>query len=487
MVSIESHKLRCKPSHQCFLISFCAIAGSFGCGLCYHPGYQMKRGRGTCRSYTIADREFPLRTHDETLELAARAIASKKVQRGIKGLSILTEIRGFDIINCLDLDLFHALVNCAKRFTNLWLHKRYSSKDFSVSNKFNLVDQRLLSITPTNVVSRAPRSLSERSDFRGHEWFHWVVFYSIPVLAGILPKRFLTHWSLLVRGIVLLMQNSVSKSDLVYAGRFLRQFNAEIDGLYGPQHVTFSTHLLTHLENSTWNFAQPWTHSAFLFESFLAAIKSAIHSSNGVAHQIVKYMQLKIALKSMQKDLEHAMSDKEKEFLQSVMCAASPLVDPYLCIQDIGFLGVPKTVTLAPNLHRIIMREGIEVELGKEYLMFDRCTVNGEVYQSVAYSKVEKQNNSIVLLSDDTTFEIHSFIVIEDLGLALGHFLVKNPSRLCNDIPHINIYNENVEDTLRCVRISEFDMKLLSFSLDISESEAVRFACVNVLQMEVLH
>ncbi|XP_034235713.1 uncharacterized protein LOC117642039 isoform X2 [Thrips palmi] len=378
--------------------------GAFGCGLCYHPGFRMRRGRGSCRSYTISTREYPPRTHEETVELARKAIRRNKAQRGIKGLSILTEIPGFDIVNCLDLDLFHALVNCAKRFANLWFSKRYSSKDFSVRSRLNEVDRRLLSITITDTVSRAPRSLEDRSDWRGHEWFHWVVFYSIPVLAGILPKRYLNHWSLLVRGIVILMQNSVSKSDVVHARRFLRQFNVEIDTLYGPEHVTFSTHLLTHLGTSTINFAQPWTHSAFVFESFNGEIKSAVHSGNGVAHQISKYMQLKIALNAMYKDLEHAMSEKEKAFFQSVMCAASPLVQPYLTIGDVGFHGVPKTVLLAPNLHRTIVREGIEAVLGKEYFMFDRCSVNGVVYQSVAYSKAEKQNNSIVLLSDDRVF-----------------------------------------------------------------------------------
>lgn len=449
----------------------------------------MKRGRGTCRSYTISEREFPPRTHEETLELAQRAIATKKSQRGIKNLSILTEIPGFDIINCVDLDSFHALVNCAKRFTNLWLKEKYSSKTFNVYAKFKEVDSRLLSITPTDAVSRGPRSLNDRSDYRGHEWFHWVVFYSIPVLTGILPKRFLNHWSLLVKGIVLLMQNSVSKSELVYAGRYLRQFNAQIDALYGPEHVTFSTHLLTHLETSTVNFSQPWTHSAFLFESFIGEIRSAIHSSNGVAYQIIKHMQLKIALKSMKNDLEHAMSDKEKEFLQTVMCAASPLVDPYLSIDGAGFLRVPKSVLLAPNLHRTIVREGFEAVCGKEYLLFDRCNVNGYVFQSIAYSRVEKQNNSIVLLSNDNVFEIHSFIVVDNIGLALGHYLVRNPYKLCNnDIPHIKIFNDHVEDTLRCVPISMFEMKLLSFSLTVSDLEpALRFACVNVLEMEVLH
>ncbi|KAK3916391.1 LOW QUALITY PROTEIN: Undecaprenyl-diphosphatase [Frankliniella fusca] len=87
--------------------------------------------------------------------------------------------------HCLDLDIFHRLINVAKHFNNLWV----------------------------------------------------------------------VHCALLVHGVVLLVQNSVAKSEVVYASRYFKQFNEEIDVLY--VHVTFSVHLLTHLENCVINFAQP--------------------------------------------------------------------------------------------------------------------------------------------------------------------------------------------------------------------------------------
>lgn len=448
----------------------------------------MRRGRGHCRSYSIAEREFPSRTHEETMQNARDAEALGAPQQGIKGLSILSEIPGFDIINSLDLDLFHALVNCAKRFTNLWLSRRYSGRPFNVHTRFGEVDRRLLSITPNDNISRNPRSLSERSDWRGHEWFSWVVFYSVPVLTKILPNRYLSHWALLVHGIVLLMQNSVSKADVVYAGRFLRQFNAEVDRLYGAEHVTFSTHLLTHLEKSTYNFAQPWGHSALVYENFLGEIKSDVHSGNGIAHQICKHMQLRIALKKMFSDLNYAMSDIERDFLRSVSCSCKVLAEPRMTVEDVGLLGDSKDIVLSPNLHRVLLREGFQPVVGKEYLMFDRCISNNEVFQSVNYQRAEKQNNSIVLLKSDQVFEIHSFIVIDNVPVALGHYLVRNRTPLCNVVlPHIKIFNDKCEDNLRCVRVSNFDMKLLSYSLSISCDQSLRFGCINVLKMEMLH
>ncbi|XP_034254581.1 uncharacterized protein LOC117653190 [Thrips palmi] len=462
--------------------------GDYGCGLCYHPAFEMRRGRGHCKSYSILEREFPPRTHEETMEKARIADTSGKRQQGIKGTSILSEIPGFDIINCVDLDLFHALVNCAKRFANLWFSKKYSGKHFNVHARFAEIDERLLSITPTDNVSRGPRSLSERADYRGHEWFSWVVFYSIPVLKNIVSNRVLNHWSLLVLGIVLLMQNSVSKVDKVHAERFLRRFNAEIDSLYGAEHVTFSTHLLTHLARSVYNFGQPWTHSAFLFENFIGLLKAAIHGSNGIAHQIAKFIQLKIALKTMEIDLDWAMCDAERDFLKSLTCSSKVLAEPRMSVGDVSFLGEPKTVVLSHNLQEIILQEGFQPAFGTDVVMFDRCSFNNEIFQSVNYSKVEKQNNSVVLLLSGEVFEIHSFLVIDGVALALGHYLVRNRTQLCNTVlPHIEIFNDKFDETLRCVPVLNFDMKLLSFCLSISPEQSLRFGCINVLEKEMLH
>lgn len=106
----------------------------------------------------------------------------------------------------------------------------------------------------------------------------------------------------------------------------------------------------------------------------------------------------------------------------------------------------------------------------------------------MAYSRVKKQNNTIVLLTDDRVFEIHSFNVIYNQGLALGHYLVRSRTTIWNaDIPHIKMINDNVEDMMRCVPVSKFEIKLVSFPVQISDCEHLRFGCVNVLKMEMLH
>ena len=187
----------------------------------------MRKGRGFIRSYSIAQQEYPLRTHDETMGFARIAEESGKAFKGIKGISVTSEFPDFDVVRCLDLDFFHALVNCSKRFINLWFLPKYSGKSYNISGRLSELDERLLSITTVDSVSRAPHSLKDRTDWRGHEWFYFTVFYSLPILKGILRPRYLNHWALLVHGIALLMQNSVSESEVG---------ESERGGRYDTQH-----------------------------------------------------------------------------------------------------------------------------------------------------------------------------------------------------------------------------------------------------------
>ncbi|KAE8740470.1 hypothetical protein FOCC_FOCC014020 [Frankliniella occidentalis] len=374
--------------------------GRYGCGLCLHPGFWMRYQKGHTRSYSTFEREYPLRTHNHVMQMAIAAEMSRKPQRGITGVSVLSQLKNFDMARCLDLDLFHALVNVAKRFAHLWFLEKWSKKPFSISTKFAEVNARLLQITPTSDVSRNPRSLKDRSDYRGHEWFHWVVDYSIPVLKGILPARFLNHWGLLVHGIALIMQNSIAKSDLVYASRYLSYFVSGIDHLYGKHHVTISVHLLTHIGASVADFGPPWAHSAFIFESFNAEIKQAVKSSNGANQQICKAMQKKIALRKLEEDVGESMTDAQQEYLKNVLSGRQYAL-PNLTIGDAALLGIPRSGPLPLESFAALRRAGVECTGNSTFLSYDRCLLNNEVYHSCNYSRVTKQNNSVVLLTTD--------------------------------------------------------------------------------------
>lgn len=421
------------------------------------------------------------------MQYAEMAMETRKTCKGVKGYSILPNIPNFDIIRSLDLDSFHALVNVAKRFTWLWFDSKFSKKSYNIANRLSEVNSRLLGITPTSDVSRFPRSLEERSDYRGHEWYYWIVIYSVPCLKNILPARYLNHWCLLVHGIALLMQNSVSKSEVAYADRYLNQFVSDVDNLYGIEHVTFSIHLLVHFKRSTDDYGQPWTHSAYVYESFNAEIKNSVKSSNNAASQICKGIQLKSAISKLHFHVKYAMQDREKLYFDKVN-KTQRATEPHCVIGQAALLGKPVLSSLPPNAALALKRAGILFNEKDCFPIYERCELFNEVFQSCEYSKVTKQNNSVALLEDNKIFIVSFFVVVSNRCYILGNF-VEYDSRfkLCDRLlPHFRILKENCEGMLRCIPVDKIQEKLLSFSIQVSASEYVRFACINVLKMEML-
>ena len=67
----------------------------------------------------------------------------------------------------------------------------------------------------------------------GSEFRNWLLFYSIPVLSGILPNPYLTHLSLLIAGILLLSSECITPSERQDAEKYLKDFYLTFADLYG--------------------------------------------------------------------------------------------------------------------------------------------------------------------------------------------------------------------------------------------------------------
>lgn len=59
------------------------------------------------------------------------------------------------------------------------------------------------------------------------------MFFSIPILHGILPNPYLTHFSLLVAAILILSSENITQDDLGNAADYLKEFYLNFPHLYG--------------------------------------------------------------------------------------------------------------------------------------------------------------------------------------------------------------------------------------------------------------
>lgn len=61
----------------------------------------------------------------------------------------------------------------------------------------------------------------------------WLLYYSLPVLSGVLPEPFFTHYSLLVAGMHILLSDSVTEDSIHQAEVYLLRFYQMYSTLYG--------------------------------------------------------------------------------------------------------------------------------------------------------------------------------------------------------------------------------------------------------------
>lgn len=68
---------------------------------------------------------------------------------------------------------------------------------------------------------------------KGAELRNWLLFFSVPVLCGILPSQYLSHLALLVGAVYLYSSNCISYQQHHLAQCLLEEFYESFSGLYG--------------------------------------------------------------------------------------------------------------------------------------------------------------------------------------------------------------------------------------------------------------
>ena len=69
--------------------------------------------------------------------------------------------------------------------------------------------------------------------YTASEMRNWILYFSLPVLHGILPEPYISHFSLLVAALQLLSSVSVTQDGLKYATDCISTFLDKFPDLYG--------------------------------------------------------------------------------------------------------------------------------------------------------------------------------------------------------------------------------------------------------------
>lgn len=395
------------------LQNFKQYNGEFGCSYCLHKGVLVKRLHGKARVYPVQATE--LRTAAQTEEYVERAIETGNPVNGVKGHSVLSHIPHFNIIDSPVPDYMHnTVLGVSRAMAELWFTSKNHQAPWYIGTSQGIIDKKLLDIKPPCSVSRAPRSIDERRFWKAHEWLHWLLYYSLPVLKGVLKDKYLTHWSKLTTAISILLAEKISPSQIQEAEELLSQFGMEMQDLYGLENMTINVHFCLHLARSVKNWGPLWTHSAFVFEAYNADILDMIKSTHGVSLQIVKTFWLQKALPIFKEKIMPAATPEYLEVLETFALRRKK------CLQNVSRC---PGVTGLGRPHRRLLRHEDYLALHSvahtlervPVMYYDKVVVKGEVIHSEMYSRVYKRNSYTVFLEDDSFFSIKTFIIC-DIG-----------------------------------------------------------------------
>ncbi|XP_046408572.1 uncharacterized protein LOC124173112 [Ischnura elegans] len=260
------------------------VNGYYCCSWCTLKGEYVN---GTVK-YTHCDANPEPRTEEGLSLCYEQVMHSGEKVMGIQAISPLLNLSSFDMVWGFVPDYMHQiLLGVVKRCTENFL--THTEREYYVgsTSSLNTIDSRITSMHVPHFLKRQPKCLSNRKHMKAKDFEIWFLFLSVPILNGILLKKYLSHWKLLVRAISILLRDELHTDDVDSAELMLTEYVAKHEEYYGKYEMTYNVHQLTHLADSVRKWGPLWSHTAFPFESEIGNLKRILKATKGIPHQVV--------------------------------------------------------------------------------------------------------------------------------------------------------------------------------------------------------
>ncbi|KAE8739415.1 hypothetical protein FOCC_FOCC015083 [Frankliniella occidentalis] len=257
--------------------------GFYGCPRCLHKGETYEDTNVHVYRYTP---NAPLRRNADVQFHGTVAVASGIPCYGVKGISYLYRMLP-NMIRSTGIDAMHgAFSGLGKALLEWWFDTDYTGKDFSFIHIIESVNTRLAQIKVPTFLNKFPRSVSELSPWKTLDYKVWLLYYSVPVLSGLMSDLYLDHHMLLVSALYLLSQRSISLAQIDQASVLLDKYVSEFQHLYGLRFMGINVHQLSHLSECCLDLGPLWVYSCFFMEDLNGKISKFIHGTSHVGFQI---------------------------------------------------------------------------------------------------------------------------------------------------------------------------------------------------------
>ncbi|KAK3909659.1 Halomucin [Frankliniella fusca] len=269
------------PAKSLFL-RFKQFNGFYGCPKCLHKGEQY----GTNVHIYPYSQNVPSRKNADIELYGTLALASGHPCYGVKGISFLFRLVP-NMVRSTGIDSMHgAFSGLGKALLEFWFDGDHNGKEFSFIHIIDSVNARLAQIKVPSFLNKFPQTVSDLGSWKSLDYKVWLLYYSIPVLSGLMSDLYLNHHMLLVSAEYLLSQQSISLAQIEQAPTLLDKYVCEFQHLYGLRYMGINVHQLTHLSECVADLGPLWVYSCYFMEDLNGKICKFIHGTSHVGLQI---------------------------------------------------------------------------------------------------------------------------------------------------------------------------------------------------------
>jgi hypothetical protein len=249
------------------IIQINSSVGFNSCCKCYKRGESIPtENNGTVRaSIFYEDEPLIKRDHDRYLKDVERSIKENKMINGIKGPSLLSQLKYYKPTENTNIDCMHSLFyGVIRHLFKYWFElpkSKYSFKDY-----LEAIQQRMSRQRPPSFVAQAPRPIKDWKLWRCHEFMNFILYYADGVLLGVIPDEYYNNIQLLVAAIRNLFSSKIQKKTLHATNQLIREFLSQLGDLYDARVYNSGVHELVHLVTCTAYFGPIYLTACFQFE-----------------------------------------------------------------------------------------------------------------------------------------------------------------------------------------------------------------------------
>ena len=211
----------------------------------------------------------------------------------------------------------------------------------------------------------------------------------MPFLYGLLPEEYFQHYILLVESIYILLQDSISASDLQKASDMLKHFCIKVKVLYGARYETYNVHCLLHLTERVRDIGPLWTHSCFCFEDFNGELRNLFHGTQSIQEQIVLAVSIQQKLPELI-PLLTPESSAEKLFNKMTCHSRFNMHQKEQIAENCYAIGTIKRATLTPVEHAAV--EAVVGHISTVH-KFQRAVIHNHMVHCKEYKRMTRRNN----------------------------------------------------------------------------------------------